>query len=114
MYKVSFAKIIAVSAKPKKMSKLHKKAEPHCKTGQLIVKDVTDVYDNAASNGIMAQAVQRGEEIDLFVTGSDVQKMKNKLQGWKTMNELVAKIDSYIDGNRKSSKEIVQDILDRD
>ena len=111
MSNISFGRVVAVSAKPRKMEKLYKKTEAYCKLGKLIVKDVTDVYDNAASNGIMAQAVKRGERLDLFVTGEDVEKMKNKTQGWRTMNELVANIDSYINANLMSLNEVVNSIF---
>jgi len=113
MTKVSFGRVIAVSAKPRKMDKLYKKTEAYRKTGKLIVKDVTDVYDNAASNGIMAQAAQRGERLDLFVTGADVERMKSKTNGWRTMSELVASIDSYINANSMSLNEVVNSIFSR-
>lgn len=108
---VSFGRVVAVYAKPKKMTKVNKKLFPQTKTGKVMIKDITSMYKHVSSAGEMAQAAQRGDSIELYITGDDVSKVVQKQSGWKSIKEILGNIDEYFDASQMFVSDIVDNIL---
>ena len=110
---VSFKRVVAVTGKPKKLQKINKKLFHHAQNGQVMIKDVTYLYKNAPSNGELAQAAQRGEMVDVYITGDDIAKIKAKQQGWKSINDILSNVQEYFSINPLLLNEAVDKILGR-
>lgn len=108
---ISFGRVIAVSGKSKKMDKVNKKLLPHAKTGKVMIKDVTYYYKNASPVGEMAQAAQRGESIDIYITGKDINKIKEKQPGWRSIRDILVNIEDYFSANDMFVSEVVEKIF---
>lgn len=110
---VTFGRVVAVTGNPKKMDKINKKLMPHAQNGVVMIKDVTYLYKNAPSNGELAQAAQRGELVNLYVTGDDINKIKEKQSGWKYIKDIMAHIQDCFSINPLFISESVDKILGR-
>ena len=77
---VSFGSVVAVSGKLNNMRKFDSVMKSNCKykTGNIMQKDVTSHYKNASSTGLMAQSAQRGEPVQIFITGDDLLNVKQR------------------------------------
>lgn len=109
--KVSFGKVIAASGKEKKMKKITQKLDAKMKSREIIVRDVTGIYKNTLSGGEMAKAAQRGDVIDLFVSGKDAEKMRKKEPGWSSINEVLSHLEDYININDMSIGDVISRVL---
>lgn len=111
---VSFGKVVAVRGKPKKMDKINKKLYPYAKNGQIMIKDVTAFYKNASSDGEMAQAAQRGESVDIYITGSDIKKIQQKEPGWKCIKDILGNVEDYFCVNQMFIGDAISKVLETD
>lgn len=109
--KISFGSVIAVSGKKKKVNKVNQKLTDKIQSGEIMIKDVTRAYINLPSWGAMAQAAQRGEKVEIYITGDDVQKVKRREQNWDTINGILSNLTSYHNVNENPVKDIVNNII---
>ncbi len=107
---VSFGSVIAVSGKPKKVNKVSSKLYTQSKLGDVIMKDVTSVYQNASSSGMLAQSAQNGDKIEIYITGKDVDKVKNKTADWDTIGGILSNLSVYFNLNETSVDDVVEKI----
>ena len=108
---VSFGSVVAVSGKKGKINKVNNKLQYHAKSGQVIMKDVTEHYRHAPSSGLLAQSVQRGDKLEIYITGKDVDKVKSKQSGWDTLDGILSNLSSYIQIDRMSTGDVVDKIF---
>lgn len=108
--KVSFGKVITAFGKPKKMERLNNLISSSGKSDKVMIKDVTNIYRNSFTDGLMGQAAQRGEKVSLYITGDDVQKVKNKEKNWNTMDGILSNLQGYCDLATMSVREAVEKI----
>ncbi len=108
---VTFGSVIAVSGKSKKMDKVNKKLLPYAKTGKVMIKDVTSFYRNASPAGEMAQAAQRGESVDIYITGSDIEKIKKKQYGWRSIRDILGNLEDCFSANPMFVSDVVDKII---
>lgn len=109
--RISFGRVIAVSGKEKKVQRINQILKPQTQSGNIMIKDVTKSYINSASWGAMAQAAQRGEKIEIYITGDDVQRVKRREQNWDTINGILSNLTSYQNVNEASVRDVVNDII---
>ena len=107
---VSFGKVIAVSGKDAKIKKMNSKLANVIDSKHVIVRDYTSFYQNAPSAGSLAQAAQRGDKIEIYVTGGDVKKM-GKFPDWKTPEGVLSHLSSCYDLAKTSINEVVEKII---
>lgn len=107
---VSFGRVVALSGKDSKMKRVKEKLSSKIQSGAVIVRDVTDTYKYAPSTGSLAMAAQRGDRIDVYITGDDVKKF-NKVEGWKTMDDVLSNLSAYYELAKMSISEAVDSIL---
>lgn len=107
---VSFGSVIAVAGKPNKINKINKKLHAY-DNNNLIMKDVTNYYKNASSQGVLAQYAQKGDKIEIYVTGNDVEKVKNKENNWKTIEGILSNLTSYFNTDKMNVSEAISKIF---
>lgn len=107
---VSFGRVVALSGKDTKMKRVKEKLMSKAQSGTVIVRDVTENYRYAPLTGSLAIAAQRGEKIDVYITGDDAKKF-NKVEGWKTMNDVLSNLSAYYELAKMSISEAVDAIL---
>ncbi len=101
--KVSFGSVIAISGNNNKIEKINRRLRNQAERGDLMMKDVTQQYVNASSWGVMAQAAQKGDRVEIYIKGKeDVGKVKNKEPQWDTIDGILSHISSYQDVNKVS------------
>lgn len=108
---VSFGKVTAVSGKPSRVNKLNSRLEPKLRNGHVIMRDVTHIYRSAPTGYTLADAAAKGQKVEIYVTGEDVSKIKNKESGWNTLDDVLAHISSYFTLAQTSIDEAVQKIM---
>ena len=108
---VSFGSVVAVSGKYGKINKINNRMHSQAKMGKVIMKDVTEHYKHAPSSGLLAQSVQRGDTLEIYITGKDVNKVKTKQSGWDTLDGILSNLSSYIQIDRMPTSEVVEQIL---
>lgn len=106
---VSFGKVIAVSGKESKIKKLNDRLSYRKQNGLVAMRDVTKYYQYAPSTGSLAQAAQRGNKIEIYITGDDVKKI-NRDPDWKTMDGILSHLSAYIDLAKTSIGEAIEKI----
>ena len=72
---VSFGSVVAVSGKHSKINKINNRLRPQAKMGNVIMKDVTEHYRHAPSSGLLAQSVQRGDKLEIYITGKSIKAL---------------------------------------
>lgn len=107
----SFGRVIAVSGQPKKIQKITKKLTSEINSGNVMVKNITSFYKYSPSTGEMAQAAKKGETIDLFISGEDVAKIKQKKEGWINITDILSHLQDHINAANMSITEVVDTIL---
>ena len=108
---VSFGSVVAVSGKKGKINKVNNKLQQQAKAGQVIMKDVTEHYRHAPSSGLLAQSVQRGDKLEIYITCKDVDKVKSKKPGWETLDGILSNLCSYIQIDRMSTGDVIDKIF---
>ena len=109
--KISFGSVVAVSGKPNKVSRLNNKMGRYIRDGYVMVKDVTSKYEFAPSNGVMAQAAQRGENVSIYITGDDVKKVEQKQKNWDTTDDILTNLCAYFNINKLPFNDAVHKII---
>lgn len=107
---VSFGKVIALSGKEAKLKRVNEKIAYKKQIGQVVSRDVTHEYVNAPSTGSLALAAQRGDRVEIYITGDDVKKF-GKQDGWKTMDDVLSHLSAYYDVAKLSITEAVDKIF---
>ncbi len=98
---VSFGKVVSVSAKPSKLKRINNMVDILNKKQPMKVYDVTYIYKNISGRGVMAKAAARGENIEMYVLGDDVEKIYSGEKGWKSVYDIASsKIQNYIDARK--------------
>lgn len=108
---VSFGKVTAVSGRVSKVNKLNSRLEQKLKNGRVIMRDVTHIYKNAPAGYAIADAAANGHKVEVYITGEDVKKIKNKEPGWNTLESVLSQITSYFSLSGVSINEAVQKIM---
>ena len=108
---VSFGRVVAVSGKPKQIKRLNGRLAADAARGRVLMKDVTKNYINASSSGLMARAAQKGDTIEIYITGEDISKVKNREKNWTTIDGILANLEAYYRIGKMSISEIVENIL---
>ena len=107
---ISFGRVVALSGKDSKMKRVKEKLLSKSQPGTVIVRDVTDNYRYAPLTGSLAIAAQKGDRIDVYITGDDAKKF-NKVEGWKTMDDVLSNLSAYYELAKMSISEAVDAIL---
>lgn len=108
---VSFGSVVAVSGKKNKINKVNSRLQYQAKSGNVIMKDVTEHYRHAPSCGLLAQSVQKGDKLEIYITGKDVDKVKSRQSGWDTLDGILSNLSSYIQIDRMPTNEVVEQIF---
>ena len=108
---VSFGSVVAVSGKKNKINKVNSRLQYQAKSGNVIMKDVTEHYRHAPSCGLLAQSVQKGDKLEIYITGKDVDKVKARQSGWDTLDGILSNLSSYIQIDRMPTNEVVEQIF---
>ncbi len=108
---ITFGRVIAVYGKPKKMQKVNSRLGSYAQNGLVKIQDVTSMYRSAPSSGELAQAAQRGELVDIYITGDDVSKIKHKNKGWNNIREILRNLEDSFNANQMFISEVVEKIL---
>ena len=108
---VSFGSVVAVSGKAGKINKVNNRLHPQSRNGNVIMKDVTEHYKHASSYGLMAQSAQKGDKVEIYITGNDVSKVKDKAKGWDTLDGILSNLSSYFNIDKMSVNDVVDKIF---
>ncbi len=106
---VSFGSVIAVSGKSNKINKINKKL--HSLDNSIVMKDVTNYYKTASSQGVLAQSAQKGDRIEVYVTGDDIEKVKNEENNWKSVEGILSNLNSYFNVDKMNIGEAISKIF---
>ena len=111
--KVSFGSVIAVYGNDKKLNKILRRVREDGKNHDIIRKDVTSQYVNSASSGLLSQAAQKGDRIDIYITGKeDTSKYNNKAEKWDTIDGVLSHLSKApYNANRLSIGDILSGIF---
>ena len=107
---VSFGKVVAVSGKASRIQSLNACLKPYIDHEKVRVIDITDNYINASSDGKMAIAAQKGNIIQVVISGKDVRRFKNKMPGWETLDRALSHLSEYHDINKVPKSTIMNTI----
>ncbi len=107
---VSFGKVVAVMGKDKKIKKINEKLSHKRQNGLIAMRDVTQHYKFAPSTGVLAQAAQNGNNIEIYITGDDVEKM-NRDPEWKSIEGILSHLSRCFDATKLSVSETVEKIV---
>ena len=111
--KVSFGSVIAVYGNNKKVNKINRKLIETAKNNEFMRKDVTNQYINSASSGLLAQAAQKGDRIEIYIIGKeDVNKVKNGEPLWDTIDGILSHVSKPpYNANKMSISDIFMNIF---
>ena len=109
--KISFGSVIAISGKEKRVRRVNQRLRPQTQSGKVMLKDVTRKYMNAAYWGVMAQAAQRGDKVEIYITGTDVQKVKKRDPNWDSIDGILSNLTDYHNVNETPVQDVVDDII---
>ncbi len=109
--KVSFGTVYAVSGRENRINNLNRMLNGPTRQGKIKIEDVTGNYRNAATNGKMAQAAQRGDRVSVYITGPDVHKVITRQPAWDTIGGILANMAAYYDVNRQPVGSVARVIL---
>ena len=104
---LSFGRVIAVTGSFKKASKLQNRMKQQIKQDKVLVYDVTDKYRYASTGGVLANSANRGDCSIVYVTGKDVAKVKNREEGWDSLDAILSHMSQHIDLNKESTNRAV-------
>ena len=107
---VSFGRVVAVSGKDTKMKKIDEKLQSKKNNGSLVIRDVTQYYKYAPLDGVLSKAAQKGDRIEIYITGNDIQKLGNEPE-WKTLDGILTHVSSYYDAAKFSIRETMEKII---
>ncbi len=107
---VSFGRVVALSGKSPKLKKINDKISQKKQNGFVVSRDVTHEYVNAPATGALAIAAQRGDKVEIYITGEDVKKF-GKQDGWKTMDDVLSHLSAYYDATKLSIAEAADKIF---
>lgn len=107
---VSFGRVVAVTGKDSKIRKINNRLSYKKQSGLVAMRDVTKYYQYAPSAGSLARAAQKGDRVEIYITGEDVKKI-NKDPDWKTMDGILSHLSSYIDLAKVSVGDAVERII---
>ena len=94
---VSVGNVVAILGRHEKMKGFHDIiSKDNALKRRIALRDVTSKYQYAPSNGLMAQSAQRGDSVEILITGKDLENMSNRVDGWDTMDGLLTKLTSFI------------------
>lgn len=110
---VSFGNVVAVSGKSNKINRLNTRLRDNAAQGKVIMKDVTAQYINASPNGLIAEAAQKGDRIEIYITGDDVKKVKTRNSEFSTIDGILSHMSSYFSINKLSVGEAVSKIFEK-
>ena len=97
---VSFGRVVALTGKPRDVERMNRRLKPLVNSGKILSYNVTNEYKHqSSSNGSISAAVSRGEDAFVYVTGQDVQKVKNKQKGWDSLYNILCNMSQYINLN---------------
>ena len=110
--KISFGSVVAVSGNHNKVEKVNNRLRSNAQKGDIMMKDVTKQYVNAPSSGLIAQAAQKGDRIEIYITGKeDVAKVKNKAPQWDTIDGVLTHLSAYYNINKMSTGDVAYKIF---
>ena len=104
---VSFGRVTAVTGPQKKATKLQNRMKQQIKQQKVIAYDVTQKYKYVYTGGVLANSANKGECSFVYVTGRDVQKIKDKEQGWDTLDGILSHMSNHIDLNKENTNRAV-------
>ena len=111
-HNVSFGSVVAVSGGAKQIKKLNKKLTILTQNNDhVIMKDVTAHYKNAKSSGSLAQAVQNGDSLEIYISGDDVKKVKQQAKNWDTLDGILSHLSGYCNMRKSSYNDIINKIF---
>ena len=93
---ISFGKITIVSGKPSNIRYINDLIENERKNGEVLMEDVTDYYRNSMSTGIISQEAKNGNDVFLYVTGNDINRIKSKAPNYRSIDGIISSFNSYI------------------
>ena len=109
---VSFGSVVAVSGRPKKISTINQRLRNQASNGKVIMKNVTPQYVNASSDGLIAQAAQRGDRVEIYITGEEAEQVRKKAPEFSTIDGILSHMSSYIDVNTCSIGDVINKIFE--
>lgn len=110
---VSFGSVIAVSGGQRNMKKFSEaiRRSPKYKQGDILQKDVTSHYKYASRNGLMARAAQSGQDVDIYITGEDLQNVRQRKDGWDTLDGILMQLSKFVNVDRLSPEVAAQTVV---
>ncbi len=110
---VSFGNVVAVSGKSRNMYRFTEamSKNPEFKSGKVMQRNVTDEYKYASRNGLMAQAAQRGESVEIYVTGEDYEYVRECRDGWDTLDGILSQLTKFVNVDRLSPEAAVRAVM---
>ena len=105
---ISFGRVIAVTGPQKKATKLQNRMKQQLKKETVLAYDVTQKYKYSCTGGVLANSARRGDCSLVYVTGRDVEKIKNKEQGWNTIDDILSHMSFHIDLNKENTNRAVE------
>lgn len=109
--KVNFGKVIAVSGKPRMMDKLNNSLVPYVNARKIMIKDVTSIYKDSFTDGLLGQAAQRGEKVSIYVTEEDVSKVRKKEKNWNTLDGILSNLQAYYNLATMSTRDVLDKLI---
>lgn len=108
---VSFGNIVTVSGSRSKIGSINYALRNERLHDEVLIQDVTAQYVNAPTSGMFAKEVQKGNIINLYATGDDIEKIKNKESNYSTIDGIISAMKDYFDANRFSVQDSVRRIM---
>lgn len=108
---VSFGSVVAISGKPGKINKVNNKMYMQSRLGNVMIKDVTSHYKKSSNFGLLAESAQKGDKVEIYITGADVAKVKDKQKSWDTLDGILSNMTTYFNIDKMSINEVVDRIF---
>lgn len=107
---VSFGRVVAIYGKQNKVEKINRRLQYRADHGQVVMKDVTNRYKTAPSDGLLAKSAQNGDKIEIYITGDDIKNLNND-PGWRTLDGILSNISAFYDAAKVTVGEAVEKIM---
>ncbi len=107
---VSFGRVVLIGGESSKMEAASMAMQKEKLEGKLMVKNITEGVKYLSLDGVISADARDGVSVFAYITGDDVQAVKQKKFGWRDVNDVVSHFDTYLKSYSMSVDDIVKEV----
>lgn len=107
---VSFGRVVLVGGESSKMEAASNALYKEKLEGSVMVKNITEGVKYLSLDGMISADARNGLSVFAYITGDDVQAVKQKKFGWRDVNDVVSHFDTYLKTRSLTVDDIVKEV----